>query len=252
MGKNIPFAYHALIRSEEACLEATQRVLKIAEKYNTRFHLLHVSTAAEARLFDNKLSTRNKRFTAEACIHHLWFKDSDYDVLGAKIKWNPAIKKEGDRRGLLKQLDQNRLDIIATDHAPHTWSEKSGGYFEALSGGPLVQHVLPALLELYHRHELSLEKIVEKTSHQVAELYRIKERGYIREGYYGDLVLIDLDAPWQVDQSNVRYKCDWSPFSGQVFRSNITHTFVNGSLVFDNGSIKTDMRGKRLLFEKDR
>ena len=252
IGKNIPFACHALIRSEESCLEATQRVLKIAKKHHTRFHLLHVSTDAEARLFDNKLTTGNKRITAEACVHHLWFSDSDYDALGAKIKWNPSIKSEKDRQGLLKQLDQNRLDIIATDHAPHTWKEKSGGYFEALSGGPLVQHALPTLLELYHRNALSLEKIVEKTSHHVAELYRMKARGYIREGYYGDLVLIDLDAPWQVDQSNVRYKCDWSPFSGQVFRSNITHTFVNGNLVFENGSINTAIRGKRLLFEKNR
>ena len=251
-GNHIPFYCHPLIRSEEACLTATTRVLNIAKKYNNRLHLFHISTLAEAKLFDNKIPIREKRITAEACVHHLWFCDKDYERLGAKIKWNPAIKKEADKNGLLQSLLENRLDIIATDHAPHTIKEKAGNYFEALSGGPLVQHALPVMLELHHQGKISLEKIVEKMSHNVAEIYRIKERGYIREGYYADLVLIDTNNPWQVNQQNLLYKCGWSPFSQQVFQSSITHTFVNGNLVCVNGNISGDAKGDRLKFEKIR
>jgi len=251
-GLDIPFHCHAKIRSEEACLKATKRVLAISKKYNNRLHFFHISTLAEANLFDNKTPIRNKRISAEACIHHLWFSDKDYERLGAKIKWNPSIKTGRDRIGLLLSLLNDKLDIIATDHAPHTENEKSGNYFNAHSGGPLVQHALVAMLELYHRGEISLEKIVEKTSHNVAEIYRLRERGYVREGYFADLVLININKPWQVTKSNLMYKCGWSPFEGQTFQSSITHTFVNGHLVYNNVQLNESQKGQRLLFEKER
>lgn len=251
-GDNIPFNCHPLIRNEEACLRATERVLHIASKHNSRLHLLHISTLAEANLLDNKTPLRQKRITAEACVHHLWFYDKDYERLGGKIKWNPSIKTEVDRNGLLQSLLDNRLDIIATDHAPHTIEEKTGNYFQVLSGAPLVQHALPVMLELYHQGKISLEKIAEKMSHNVAEIYRIKERGYIREGYYADLVLLNINNQWQVTPQNLLYKCKWSPLSDQVFKSRISHTFVNGNLVYANGNITSDIIGKRLKFEKGR
>ena len=251
-GENIPFEFHPKIRSEEACVTATKRVLEIAKKHNNRLHLFHISTLAEANLFENKLPIREKRITAEACVHHLWFSDTDYAKLGSKIKWNPAIKTEEDKNGLLAALLDNRLDIIATDHAPHTIEEKSGSYFKSLSGGPLVQHALPAMLEFYHQGKISLEKIVEKMSHHVAEIYRIKERGYIREGYYADLVLVDLNNSWKVTPANTLYKCQWSPFENQCFKSNIIKTFVNGNLVYDNGIVNKEKQGQRLLFSKIR
>ena len=251
-GDDIPFYCHALIRNEEACFSATERVLQIASKHNNRLHLFHISTLAEAKLFDNKTPLRQKRITAEACVPHLWFYNNDYERLGSKIKWNPSIKTEDDKNGLLQSLLDNRLDIIATDHAPHTIEEKAGNYFQALSGGPLVQHALPVMLELYHQEKISLEKIAEKMSHNVAEIYRIKERGYIREGYYADLVLLDINNKWEVTIQNLLYKCKWTPFSTQVFRSRITHTFVNGNLVYTNGNITSDIKGKRLKFEKIR
>jgi len=251
-GDTIPFKYHPLIRSEEACLTATKRVLEIAKKHNNRLHLYHISTLAEADLFDNTIPIRDKRITAEACVHHLWFSDKDYDQLGANIKWNPAIKTGKDKLGLLTALLNDKLDIIATDHAPHTIEEKSGNYFKALSGGPLVQHALPAMLELFHQGKISLEKIVEKMAHNVAEIYRIKERGYIREGYYADLVLIDLNQTWQVNSKNILYKCKWSPFEGQQFQSKIIKTFVNGKLIFTNDEVIEHSYGLRLRFEKER
>lgn len=251
-GENIPFEFHPKIRSEEACVTATKRVLELAKKHNNRLHLFHISTLAEANLFDNNLAIGEKRITAEACVHHLWFSDKDYERLGAKIKWNPAIKTEKDKNGLLVALLDNRLDIIATDHAPHSIEEKSGTYFKSLSGGPLVQHALPAMLELVHQGKISIEKIVEKMSHNVAEIYRIKERGYIREGYYADLVLVDLNNSWQVTPENILYKCGWSPFENQCFKSKIVKTFVNGNLVYDNGIINDNKLGKRLKFSKTR
>ncbi|MFE3870966.1 dihydroorotase [Flavobacterium sp. ZS1P70] len=251
-GAEIPFFYHSLIRDEEVCLKATKRVISIAEKYHTRLHLFHISTLAEAKLFDNKMPIREKRITAEACVHHLWFSDADYNTLGSKIKWNPSIKTEQDRKGLMQYLLNNSIDIIATDHAPHTVEEKSGNYFQAHSGGPLVQHALLAMLELFHRGEIPLEKVVEKMSHNVAEIYRIKERGYIREGYFADLVLVDLNKQQEVTANSILYKCKWSPFLGQVFTSSINSTFVNGNLVYDNGLVKTHVKGKRLRFEKIR
>lgn len=250
--ENIPFKFHPKIRSEEACITATKRVLEIAKKHNNRLHLFHISTQAEANLFENKLPIREKRITAEACVHHLWFSDKDYEKLGAKIKWNPAIKTEEDKNGLLAALLDNKLDIIATDHAPHTIEEKNGGYFKSMPGGPLAQHALPAMLEFYHQGKISLEKIVEKMSHHVAEIYRIKDRGYIREGYYADLVFVDLNSPWIVTPENILYKCKWSPFENQCFKSKILKTFVNGNLVYDDGIINDNKLGKRLQFSRIR
>jgi len=248
----IPFKFHPLIRSEEACLKATQRVLEIAKKHNNRLHIYHVSTLAEANLFDNKLPVKDKRITAEACIHHLWFSDKDYENLGAKIKWNPSIKTETDKEGLLSALLENKLDIIATDHAPHTIQEKSGNYFQALSGGPLVQHALTAMLELFHQGKISLEKIVEKMCHNVAEIYRIKERGFIREGYFADLVLVDLNNNWKVKAENILYKCNWSPFENQIFKSKVLMTIVNGKVIYNDGHFKENSKGRRMTFSKIR
>ncbi len=251
-GDNIPMDLHPKIRSEEACLTATKRVLELAKKHNKRLHLFHISTASEANLFDNKTPLRDKRITAEACVHHLWFSEKDYELLGANIKWNPSIKSQGDKEGLMKALIDNHIDIIATDHAPHTKEEKSGNYFKAMSGGPLVQHALPALLELYHQEKISLEKIVEKTSHNVAEIYRMIDRGYIREGYFADLVLVDLNNLWKVSSENILYKCGWSPFENQTFKSKILKTFVNGNMVFNAGVFDDTNKGYRLKFSKIR
>lgn len=251
-GQDIPMKFHAAIRSEEACLTATKRVLDIAKKHGNRLHFFHISTAAEARLFDNQIPVWEKRITAEACVHHLFFSEKDYEKLGAKIKWNPSVKTEADRKGLIQALVDNHLDIIATDHAPHTVEEKSGNYFHAHSGGPLAQHSLPMLLELYHDNSLSLEKIVEKTSHHVAEIYRMKERGYIREGYFADLCLVDLNQPWTVQPSNILYKCGWSPLENKRLRSSVAATFVNGHLAYHEGKFDEGQKGSRLLFEKIR
>lgn len=251
-GDNIPFKFHPKIRSEEACVTATKRVLEIANKHNNRLHLFHISTQAEANLLDNNPAIREKRITAEACVHHLWFSEKDYKNLGGQIKWNPSIKTLEDKNGLLEALLENRLDIIATDHAPHTIEEKSGTYFKCLSGGPLVQHALPAMLELFHSGEISIEKVVEKMSHHVAEIYRIKERGYIRESYYADLILVDLNNSWKVTPDNILYKCGWSPFENYNFKSKIVKTFVNGNLVYDNGVFTDKTLGRRLEFSKIR
>lgn len=248
----IPARCHPLIRSEKACATATKRVIKLAEQFNTRLHVLHISTQAETDFFKTGLPIREKRITGEACIHHLWFSDDDYRTLENKIKWNPSIKTKKDQVGLLKALMENKLDIIATDHAPHLLSEKYGSYNAAKSGGPLVQHALPVLLELYHQNKISLEDIVQKTSHNVAEIYRIKERGYIREGYYADLVLINLQDTWTADHHNLLYRCGWSPFENYSFKSKIIQTFVNGNLVFDNGTFNESTKGKRLSFERER
>ena len=251
-GDAIPFRLHSAIRSEEACLKATKRVLEIAQKYRNRLHIFHVSTHAEVQLFDRHVPVGKKRITAEACVHHLWFTEADYDRLGAKIKWNPSIKSELDRNVLIQGLNENRIDIIATDHAPHTLAEKQGNYFQALSGGPLVQHALPAMLELYHQGKLSLQKIVEKMSHHVAEIYRIIDRGYIREGYFADLVLVDLNKSHTVTNENILYKCGWSPFELETFRNTIVTTFVNGHSVYDRGQFNEASKGMRLRFSKYR
>jgi len=249
-GGHIPMNYHPLIRSEEACLEATKRVLSLSKRFNNRLHLFHISTLAEANLFDETIPIEKKRITAEACVHHLWFSDKDYDTLGAKIKWNPAVKTEHDRIGLLDAILKNKLDIIATDHAPHAWPEKQGTYVDVMSGGPSIQHSLPIMLELCNQGKITLERIVEKMSHNVARIYKMIDRGFIREGYFADLVLIDLNNSWSANSKNTLYKCKWSPFEGQKFSSSIVKTFVNGHLVYDNGLFDESKKGKRLKFLK--
>jgi dihydroorotase len=248
-GDAIPMDRHPLIRSEEACVAATKRVLEIARKHGNRLHIYHVSTAAEALLFQNDLPPREKRITSEACVHHLWFADQDYERLGAKLKWNPAVKSAADRAGLQQALKEGRIDIIATDHAPHTLTEKDGTYKQAMSGGPLVQHALPAALELYRQGVFSLEDIVLYTTHKVADIYRIKDRGYIREGYYADLVLVDLNASWMVTPDNILSKCGWSPFEGTRFNSTIECTMVNGQIVYEAGRMREGSTGMRLQFD---
>ena len=248
----IPPAYHSLIRDHEACLSATKNLLELTSKFNNRLHILHVSTGPESELFQQEQILRNKRVTSEVCVHHLFFNTNDYEDLGNLIKWNPSIKSIVDQQTLRHNLYANKIDIIATDHAPHALNEKIGSYTDVKPGGPMVQHALQVLLEMYHQHKISLEKIVEKTSHHVAEIYRIKERGYIREGYYADLVLIDLDDPHIVTTDSLRYKCEWSPLLGYNLKSKIKKVFVNGQLKYDEGLINPTFPGKRLFFEKDR
>lgn len=249
---NIPVKFHPLIRSEEACYVATKRVVEMAKKYNARLHVLHVSSEKETSLFDNTISINKKRITAEACIHHLWFTDMDYNTQGNLIKWNPSIKSQSDKDGLLQALKDNKLDIIATDHAPHSLEEKNGNYFESKSGGPLVQHALPVLLEMYHQNKISLPQIVQNTSHNVSEIYCIKDRGYIREGYYADLVLVDLNKAWTADQASVLYKCSWTPFKDYHFKSKVVGTFVNGAHVYKYGKFIEGTSGKRLQFNREK
>jgi dihydroorotase len=233
-GDDIPIELHSKIRSEEACYISSSRAVALAKKTGARLHVFHLSTAKEIKLFDNKLPLKDKKITAEVCVHHLWFNDSDYQKKGTLIKWNPAIKTKKDQDALLKGLLDDRIDVIATDHAPHTKEEKQNVYTKAPSGGPLVQHALPVMLQLHHQEKISLEKIVEKMCHNPAILFQIEKRGFIREGYKADLVLIDLNAPWAVQPSNTMYKCGWSPFEGVTFKSRVTHTFVNGKLVYNN------------------
>jgi dihydroorotase len=249
-GDDLDIKSHHLIRSEEACYKSSSFAVDLAKKYNTRLHILHISTAKELSLFDNKIPSKDKRITAEACIHHLWFSNEDYATKGNFIKWNPAIKTVNDRDAILQAVIDNRIDVIATDHAPHTFEEKSNPYIGAPSGGPLVQHALVALLEMYHQNKISLEKIVEKTSHTVADLFQIDKRGYIREGYHADLVLVNLNNPWQVSKNNILYHCGWSPFEGNYFKSKVVKTFVNGHLVYDNGVFDESQKGMRLAFER--
>lgn len=234
-GDDVPVKYHPIIRSERACFEATERAIQLAEKHNARLHILHLTTAKEAQLFRNDIPLKDKRITTEVSVHHLWFCDKDYEHLGKRIKWNPAIKTEADRDGLLQALLEDRIDIITTDHAPHAWEEKDKPYFQSMSGAPLVQHALVALLEFYHQGKISLEKIVEKMCHAPAELYAIDKRGYVREGYFADLTLVDLNQPWTVGSDNILYKCGWSPLEGTTFHSQVMHTIVNGEWVYRNG-----------------
>ena len=233
-GEDIPIELHPKIRSEEACYKSSSRAVALAKKTGARLHVFHVSTAKELSLFSNKKPLQEKKITAEVCIHHLWFNDSDYAKKGTMIKWNPAVKTEKDQEALLEALNDNRLDVLATDHAPHTKEEKKNVYTKAPSGGPLVQHALPALLQMHHQGKISLEKIVEKACHNPAILFDIEKRGFIREGYKADLVLVDLNSPWAVQPDNIFSKCQWSPFEGTTFKSRVTHTFVNGKLVYKN------------------
>ena len=249
-GENVPVKFHHLIRSEEACYQSSSFAVNLAKKHNARLHILHISTAREIELFRNDIPLKEKRITAEACVHHLWFTNEDYETKGNLIKWNPAVKTLNDRNAVRAAINDNRIDVIATDHAPHTKEEKSQSYFKSPSGGPLVQHALVALLELYHQGVFSLEKIVTKTAHNVADMFQIEKRGFIREGYAADLVLVDLNNPWTVASDNILYKCGWSPFEGQKFQSRVMKTFVNGNLVYDNGEIIDQSRGERLSFNR--
>nr|WP_199157997.1 dihydroorotase [Pedobacter sp. ASV2] len=247
-GEDLTIDMHPLIRSAEACYKSSSLAVELAKSYQTRLHILHISTAKEIALFDNKTDLKDKKITAEACVHHLWFNDSDYAEKGNFIKWNPAVKTAADQAGVLQGVLDNHIDVIATDHAPHTLEEKQQPYSQAPSGGPLVQHALPALLEMHLQGKISLEKIVEKTAHNLAICFDIEKRGFIREGYWADLVLVNLNDPWKVIKLNNFYKCGWSPFDGQTFQASVTHTFVSGNLAYLNGRFTTDQIGKRLTF----
>jgi dihydroorotase len=229
---------------------SSSKAIALAKKTGARLHVFHLSTAKETHLFTNKIPLKDKKITAEVCIHHLWFSDKDYDKKGTFIKWNPAVKTKKDRSQLLEALLDDRIDVIATDHAPHTLEEKNNSYTNAPSGGPLVQHALPAILEMYHKDQISIEKIVEKMCHNPAILFEIKKRGYLKEGYYADMVLVDLNNPWTVTKENILYKCGWSPFEGATFKSRITHTFINGSMVYNNFQFYETNAAKRLTFNR--
>jgi len=249
-GENPPPDSHPKIRTEECCYKSSEHAIELARKHDTRLHIVHVSTAKETSLFTNKIALEKKRVTAEVCIHHLWFSDKDYANKGNWIKWNPAIKTENDRTGLMKALLDNHIDTVATDHAPHTPHEKEQEYFCCPSGAPMVQHSLVAMLEFHHADKISLETIVEKMCHAPAVCFHIENRGYIREGYFADLTIVDLNSPWTVDKSNILYKCNWAPMDGETFHSKVTHTIVNGNLVYNNGKFDESVKGMRLTFNR--
>ncbi|MGQ7868097.1 dihydroorotase [Sunxiuqinia sp. sy24] len=247
-GEIVPISRHPRIRSAEACYKSSSKAVELARKFGTRLHVLHISTAKEMELFDAG-PVKDKKVTAEVCVHHLWFEEKDYIAYGTRIKWNPAVKSAEDRQALWEALLADKIDVIATDHAPHTLDEKSHAYFQAPSGGPLVQHALVAMLEFVKQEKLTVEKVVEKMCHAPADLFRIDRRGYIREGYYADLVLVNPDKKWKVCPENIFYKCGWSPFEGIEFSHQVSKTFVNGQLAYDRGEIRKDVRGKRLEFK---
>ena len=248
-GENIPVELHPLIRSEEACFLSSSMAVRLAKKYNTRLHILHISTEKELSLFDNTLPLEKKLITAEACVHHLWFSDKDYKTKGNYIKWNPAVKKASDRAAIFQAVLDNRIDVIATDHAPHTIEEKEQSYFKAPSGGPLVQSALQAMLQKMDEGLISIEKIVEKMAHNPAILFKIEKRGYIKEGYFADLVVIDK-KPYTVTKNNILYKCGWSPFEGITFNYAIDKTFVNGNLVYSDSKVLEGTFGSRMTFNR--
>jgi dihydroorotase len=241
---------HPKIRSDEACYKSSSMAMELAKKHETRLHVFHLSTAKEMELFRNDIPLEEKRITAEVCIHHLWFDDSEYADKGTHIKWNPAVKSKADKEAVFEALLDDRIDLIATDHAPHTLEEKNNTYFNSPSGGPLVQHALVAMLELYHKGKIRLEKIVEKMCHAPAICFQVDNRGFIREGYAADLVLVEIDNPWEVNKDNILYKCAWSPFEGNTFKSRVTHTWVNGHLAYQNGSFDESQKGHRLTFNR--
>lgn len=249
-GENIPASCHPLIRSEQACYEATERAIRLANEYGARLHILHLTTKAETHLFRNDIPLHQKKITTEVSVHHLWFCDKDYERLGMLIKWNPAIKTQHDKEGLLQALIDDRIDLVTTDHAPHTLEEKQQPYFQSMSGAPMVQHSLQVMLEFYKQGKISLEKIVEKMCHNPAILYHIEKRGFIREGYYADLVLVDMDAPWTVSKENILYKCGWSPLEGTLFNTQVTHTLVNGHLVYEQGVFDEGQKGMALVVSR--
>lgn len=249
LGENIPIEYHPLIRSAEACYKSSAFAVELATKYNSRLHLFHLSSAKEMSLLNTGIPLREKRITSEVCVHHLWFSDADYAKYGNRIKWNPAIKSESDRLALIDAVNSNKIDVIATDHAPHLWSEKEGSCLTAASGGPLVQHSLVAMLQMVKQGTFTLEKMVEKMCHTPAEIFKIEKRGYIRPGYFADLVLVDPNRSWTVSIENILYKCGWSPFEGTTFDAAVSKTWVNGQKVYDEGKFDETVRGQRLLFE---
>lgn len=250
-GENVPVKYHPLIRSHEACYKSSSFAIQLARKYGTKLHVLHISTAGETNLFDNSIPLAKKRITAEACIHHLSFNDTDYDRLGTLIKWNPAIKTAADQEGVFQALLDDRIDVIATDHAPHTLAEKDNTYFKVPSGGPLIQHSLVAMLDFFHEGKIPLDRIVQKMAHNPAILFQISKRGFVREGYYADLVIVDPRQPWVVERENILAKCGWSPFQGRQFKSRVTHTFVSGHLAYADGFFDETMKGQRLTFDRN-
>lgn len=247
-GEDVPMSEHPKIRSEEACYLSSSMAVRLAKKHNTRLHILHISTAKELELFDNSIPLEQKKITAEACIHHMWFSEEQYAEKGTFIKWNPAVKTSNDRDAIFQAVLDNKIDVIATDHAPHTLEEKSNSYFNAPSGGPLVQHALLAMMEKVAQGKITIERVVEKMAHAPAQLFRINERGYIREGYYADLVIVDDQSNYKVTKENILYKCGWSPFEGENFSSTIDRTYVNGNCVYKNGLVIDGTIGSRLLF----
>ncbi|WP_439487672.1 dihydroorotase [Algoriphagus sp.] len=247
-GDDIPVKFHPKIRSEEACYDASSRAVAMAKKHGTRLHILHISTAKELGLFSNSIPLEEKKITAEACIHHMWFSEEDYETKGNLIKWNPAVKTAQDRDAIFNAVLDGTIDVVATDHAPHTLEEKDQVYTKAPSGGPLNQHSLVAMLDFYHQGKISLEQIALKMSHNVATLFNIQERGFLRKGYHADLVLVDLDSPWEVSKENILSKCAWSPFEGHTFKSKVTHTVVSGHLAYENGTFHEEKKGERLKF----
>ena len=249
-GDDIPMEFHPLIRSAEACYKSSSFAVELARRHHTHLHLIHLSTARELYLLEKPGPVKDKLITSEVCVHHLWFDDKDYADKGALIKWNPAIKSEEDKEALVQALIDDRIDIVATDHAPHTLSEKDNIYTKTPSGAPMVQHSLPVMLEFHHKNQIPVEKIVEKMCHTPAALFRLRNRGYIREGYFADLVLIDPDDPWTVNPYNILYKCGWSPLQDTNLRSRVTHTFVNGNLVYDNGIFDESIKGIALEFDR--
>lgn len=248
LGDDIPLKYHPLIRSEEACYQSSAEAAELADKYGTQLHILHLSTAKEISLFDIK-PLSEKKITGEVCVHHLWFTDEDYAKYGTRIKWNPAVKTRADRDGLMQGLLQGKLDVVATDHAPHLWEEKQGGCLQAASGGPLVQHSLQMMLELSKQGKLTKEQVVDKMCHAPATLYKVQKRGYIREGYFADIVLVNPDKPYTITGENILYKCGWSPLEGETISTSIEKTFLNGKVAFENGKVK-EVRGERLRFDR--
>ncbi len=249
-GEDIPMSAHPLIRSAQACYLSSSKAVELAKKNNTRLHILHISTGIETELFRNDIPLEQKRITAEACVHHLWFSDADYERKGAWIKWNPAVKTAADRGQIWQALLENRIDVIATDHAPHTIEEKQQKYLQAPSGGPLVQHALLAMLDASANGKIPLVRVVEKMAHAVAVCFQVKERGFLREGYFADLVLVDLNKKTNVTKDSLFYQCGWSPFEGTTFSSSIEKTFVNGEVVYENGQLTGAQPGARLLFDR--
>ncbi len=249
-GENVPFSKHAEIRSEQACYLSSSLAVSLAKQFNSRLHVLHLSTAKELELFDETTPLYNKRITAEVCVHHLWFSKQDYEKLGWRIKWNPSIKEESDRLSLIEGLKSNKVDIVATDHAPHLIAEKDSTYFKSASGGPMVQHSLLAMIELSKKGHFPLELVAQKMCHAPAILYGIEKRGFVKEGYHADLVLVNPNSSWQVNKENLLYKCGWSPLEGQQLSTKVTHTIINGRVVYENGSFDENFRGLALTFNR--